>query len=206
MAPGASRLLIDTGDDAGVDVTTWYLEQTGPDQLRRPAAPAENVDIVRAEIPSPEFSRFLYTSVGGDWFWMGRLAWTWKQWKDWVDRPGVETWVAWIRGTPAGYGEIDAQPGGHVEITCFGLFPSFIGRGLGGHLLAEVLQQAWSLADRRRDRDATERVWVHTCSLDGKSALPNYKARGMRVYQSKTESEVLPETPPGPWPGARSAP
>jgi GNAT superfamily N-acetyltransferase len=114
--------------------------------------------------------------------------------------------VAWLRGTPAGYGQIEAQPGGQVEISCLGLLPSFIGRGIGGHLLAEVLQRAWSLADRWPDREPTQRVWVHTCSLDGKAALPNYKARGMRPYDTKTESVELAETPPGPWPGARKAP
>lgn len=47
-----------------ITVTTWYLEQTSPDDLRPAAAPAGDVEIVRAQVPSPEFSRFLYCAVG----------------------------------------------------------------------------------------------------------------------------------------------
>src|SRR5690606_24464574 len=93
-------------DGRTMDVTTWYLEQTHPDDLRPARPPAQDVRIVRAEIPSPEFSRFLYTAVGGDWRWTDRLPWSWRQWKEWLDRPGTETWVAWLRGTPAGYVEL----------------------------------------------------------------------------------------------------
>ena len=30
------------------------------------------------------------------------------------------------------------------------------------------------------------RVWVHTCSLDHKNALPNYQSRGMKIFKSET--------------------
>jgi hypothetical protein len=48
-----------------------------------------------------------------------------------------------------------------------------------------------------------ERVWVHTCSLDGPHALANYQARGMRVFKVEKQVQELPPHPPGPWPGAR---
>jgi hypothetical protein len=46
------------------------------------------------------------------------------------------------------------------------------------------------------------RLWVHTCSLDHPSALPAYQARGFRVFDVVHTEEDLPETSPGPWPGA----
>ncbi|MEK8108236.1 hypothetical protein NKG94_31175 [Micromonospora sp. M12] len=55
----------------------------------------------RVELPSPELNRYLYAAVGGDWFWLDRLTWNWQQWYDWLDRPGVETWLATVRGTPS---------------------------------------------------------------------------------------------------------
>ncbi|MEU8273051.1 GNAT family N-acetyltransferase [Microbispora bryophytorum] len=187
-----------------MDVTTWYLEQTNPADLRPGRPPTLPAQVVRAEVPTPEFSRFLYTAVGGDWQWTNRLPWTWKQWRDWLDRPGVETWVAWVRGTPAGYAELVAQDGGAVEIVNFGLLPYAIGQGLGGWLLGEAAARAWDLAERWRGREATRRVWVHTCSLDGPAALANYRARGFRLYDEKLNApgdEDEGETP-GPWPGA----
>ena len=83
----------------GVEITTWYLEQDDPALLRPAGLPATPVTITRAELPSPELNRYLYTAVGGDWFWSDRLPWTWQQWQDFLDRPGVETWVATVRGT-----------------------------------------------------------------------------------------------------------
>jgi hypothetical protein len=186
-----------------MDVTTWYLEQTSPDDLRPARRPDLDVQVVRAEIASPEFSRFLYTAVGGDWRWVDRLPWTWRQWKEWLDRPGTETWVAWLRGTPAGYVELSAHDGqGDVEISYFGLLPYAIGRGLGGYLLTVGTSRAWDLAERWPGLPPTSRVWVHTCSLDGPAALPNYQARGFRVYDTKVEPAKIEGGAPGPWPGA----
>ncbi|MFD0687109.1 GNAT family N-acetyltransferase [Actinomadura fibrosa] len=184
------------------EVTHWYLEQLSPAELRPAKAPDIRFDIVRAEIPSPEFGRFLYTAVGGDWYWTDRLAWSYDQWRNWLSRPGLETWVGYVRGTPAGYVELDPQPDGVVEITCFGLLRPFIGRGLGGHLLTIGTSRAWDLATRCPDRKPTERVWLSTCSNDGPAALKNYQARGFRVYDVTTTTGVLPHTPPGPWPNS----
>ncbi|MCC5580821.1 GNAT family N-acetyltransferase [Microtetraspora sp. AC03309] len=187
-----------------MDVTTWYLEQTGPGDLLPAREPKVPVDIVRAEIPSPEFSRFLYTAVGGDWQWTERLPWTWRQWMEWLDRPGTETWVAWRDGTPAGYVELVAQDGGVVEISSFGLLPYAIGLGVGGHLLSAGTAHAWDMADRWPDLEPTRRVWLHTCSLDGPAALANYRARGFRLYDTRLNvpGDADDGSTPGPWPGA----
>lgn len=183
-----------------VRTTTWYLEMTDPAWLR-PAAAAP-VPVARAEVVSPEFNRYLYTAVGGDWYWLDRLGWTWRQWHDWLARPGVETWLALDRGTPAGYAELDGSAGGEVELAYFGLLPAFAGRGIGGHLLTEAIRRAWTLGERW-ELPATRRVWVHTCSNDGPAALANYRARGLRVFRTEEEVVDLPPAPPGPWPGAR---
>ncbi|MET8677904.1 GNAT family N-acetyltransferase [Streptomyces sp. NPDC004647] len=186
-----------------ITVTTWSLEQTAPADLV-PAGPPEDgsgVRIIRSEVVSPEFSRFLYTAVGGDVRWTDRLGWPYARWREFLERPGVETWVAYDHGTPAGYIELDAQKGGVVEISYFGLIPAFRGRRIGGHLLSVGAARAWDLAGRWQGLAPTERLWVHTCSKDGPYALDNYRRRGFRVFGTRTEEE--PETsPPGPWPGA----
>ncbi|MFI1995200.1 GNAT family N-acetyltransferase [Actinoplanes sp. NPDC020271] len=185
-----------------MEITTWYLEQTEPAQAGGGAAPAVPVEIKRAEVPSPELNRFLYASVGGDWFWTDRLAWSRQQWQEYLDRPGVETWVGYVRGTPAGYVELDGTRPGAVEIVYFGLLPQFTGRRIGGWLLTTGLERAWSLGERWPGLPAVGRVWLHTCTLDGPAALANYQARGLRIYRTETETVELPEQAPGPWPGA----
>ena len=148
--------------------------------------------MVQARRPAPELGRFLYTAVGGNWYWTDRLGWTYQQWAERM--AGTETWVAYLEGTPAGYFELDASVPGDVEIAYFGLLPAFIGRGLGGWLLTCAIERAWELGP--------ERVWVHTCTLDGAAALRNYRARGMRICREETLPQELPPEPPGPWPGA----
>lgn len=74
-----------------------------------------------------------------------------------------------------------------MEITYFGLLPAFRGRRIGGHLLSVGTARAWDLAERWPGRPPTRRVWVHTCSDDGPHALDNYRRRGFRIFDVRTE-------------------
>jgi GNAT superfamily N-acetyltransferase len=177
-----------------VEVTTWYLEMLDRQQLRPVPAAEYELRIEQVQIPSPEFSRFLYTSVGGDWYWYDRLTWTYQRWLNHLDRPTVQTWVAYSAGTPAGYVELEAQPDGSVKIAYFGILKHFMGKRLGGHLLSVGVEKAWGMG--------ANRVWVHTCSLDSPHALANYQARGFQVYKQETHIQDLPDRPIGPWDGA----
>jgi ribosomal protein S18 acetylase RimI-like enzyme len=155
--------------------------------------------VTQAEIPSPEFSRFLYTSVGGDWYWRDRLRWNYAKWQTYLNNPGLQTWVAYVCGTPAGYVELLHEPENQnsIEIAYFGLLKAFIGQGIGKHLLSVGIEKAWAMGG--------DRVWVHTCSLDGPYALKNYEARGFRCYDTRTHVEQLPPEAIGPWVGAYGA-
>ena len=78
-------------------VKTTYLE------LTRATEPASfdgqrQVDVRRAEVPCPELNRFLYAAVGSDWWWYDRLRWSRAKWLEYLDRPEVETWVAYLSG------------------------------------------------------------------------------------------------------------
>jgi GNAT superfamily N-acetyltransferase len=181
-------------------VTTWYLELTDPAELAPVPAPVEGLDVRRAEIPSPELSRGMYAAVGADWSWTDRLGWDWQRWYAHLARPEVETWIAYLHGTPAGYAELEAR-GDEVELAYFGLLPSFIGRGLGPRLLDTALRRGWAMA-----YPAPKRVCVHTSSLDGPAALATYERRGLRRYAQETTQVRLPESPLQPWPGAARPP
>ncbi|MER3483338.1 MAG: GNAT family N-acetyltransferase [Meiothermus sp.] len=176
------------------EVTTYYLETLSPADLRPKRTVLEDLQILKAEIPSAELQHFLYRSVGGDWYWYEKADWTYEQWLEYAQNPNLHTWVGYLKGTPAGYFQLEAQ-GNDVEITYFGLLPQFGGLGLGGHLLTEAIEQAWKLGPKR--------VWVHTCSLDSPAALANYQARGFKLYKTETANIELPERTPGPWNGSR---
>jgi GNAT superfamily N-acetyltransferase len=155
-------------------ITVHYLEMRNPSDLRpkRSAYPEFRVD--EALVKQWEVNRFLYALVGGGWEWTFRTNWPPERWRAYVEDPRLRTFIARFGGAVAGYYELRMQEGPEVEIGIFGLAPHFTGKGLGGALLTDALERAWATGPRR--------VWLHTCSLDHPSALPNYRARGMHVY------------------------
>lgn len=165
-------------------VTIYHLEMLDRRELRPSAGAVSGFEMRQAGYPSPTFSRMLYIGVGGQWNWYERLSWSYRQWMAFLDRPELETWVGYRHGTPAGYCELERQDQGNVEVVYFGLLPEFIGQGLGGLLLTEVVKRAW-------EKDAS-RVWLHTCTLDHPYALRNYLARGFRVFREVQERVILP--------------
>ena len=177
-----------------VDLTTYYLEMHSPNQLQPKTAQIEGLHIIKAEIPSAELQHFLYRSVGGEWYWYEKAHWSYRQWLEYAQNPNLHTFVAYIKGTPTGYFQLETQPEHNVEIAYFGLFGGFMGMGLGGHLLTTAIQTAWSMSAKR--------VWVHTCSLDHASALANYQARGFTLYKTETVVTEVPDQTPGVWDGA----
>lgn len=164
---------------------------TDPGQLSPPRRQLPALDLRQVELPSPEFSRFLYHAAGGDWYWIDRLSWTREDWLRQLERDGHESWVGYSAGAPAGYFELERQAEGDVEIGYLGVLPSFVGQGHGGRLLTAAIERAWA--------SGAKRVWVHTCSLDHPRALANYEARGMRVYKEESALRELPDVPPSYW-------
>jgi GNAT superfamily N-acetyltransferase len=165
------------------EVTTYYLEMKSASALIDSTA-ASGLEIVECEIKQFPFNRFLYQMVGSAWQWTDKNAWTDAQWQAFAEDDHLRTWVGYLKGSPAGYFELQQQRGGHVEIAYFGLAPRFIGQGLGGCLLARAIKSAW-------DWEGTRRVWVHTCTLDHPHALSNYQARGLVVYKVATTERTI---------------
>jgi len=163
-----------------VTVTTTYLEIPAQAQFRPAWAQWRHHADVQVQIahePLPAFYRFLYGTVGKDYYWRDRLSWSDEQLYTYLGQPSVTLMVLYVRGTPAGYVELNTasdEPG--TEVAYFGLIRQFHGRGLGKYLLSVGIQQAYA--------DGAKRVWVHTCTLDGPHALANYQARGFVPYRS----------------------
>ena len=106
--------LADAPGPGVVEVVVTDLEMTDPAALRLGREPDVVPDLVRAGRPSPELARFFYRSVGGDWYWVDRIGWTFDEWLAWVSAPGRELWTCWVdvvrrrneSGIPLGrYGE-----------------------------------------------------------------------------------------------------
>lgn len=163
------------------DITTYYLEMNSSSALQA-KEDSKGLQICECETSHFQFNKFLYQLVGDKWGWFDKLVWTDEDWKAYVENDNLRTWVAYHGGTPAGYYELHRQDKGDVEIAYFGLVADFIGNGFGGYLLSQAIKAAWNW-------EGTNRVWLHTCSLDHADALNNYKARGMEVYRVEKESK-----------------
>jgi GNAT superfamily N-acetyltransferase len=162
-------------------ITTYYLEMTSPSAFKEKHT-AKTLAIIEAEIKQFRLNKFLYQLVGSPWQWQDKLTWTDQQWQDYAENNNLRTWVAYNKGSVAGYFELEKQDQGNVQIAYFGLAPTFIGMGFGTELLNQAILSAWNWGD-------TQRVWVHTCSLDHASALNNYLARGFEIYNTTHAQE-----------------
>ncbi len=168
-----------------VTVTTTYLELPTRAHFRPAFSPDPELRIIEAREPLPAFYRFLYRAVGEPYHWIDRLTWSDERLGSYLARPSVSVLVLYLRGTPAGYIELNhesEEPG--AEVAYFGLFPPFHGRGYGRHLLSTGVERAYA--------DGARRVWVHTCTLDGPYALANYRARGFTPYRVVTHEQTIP--------------
>jgi ribosomal protein S18 acetylase RimI-like enzyme len=157
---------------------TYLLEMSDRAQLRPRRVDMPELEVKQVEIACPELNWFLHQAVGAAFCWGGREDWDEQRWTEYVDRPQFETWVACVSGTPAGYFELELQEDGSVRIECFGLLPSFFGKGLGGHLLTVAVERGWE--------KGAARVWLTTCSHDHDHALKNYLSRGFQLVAEST--------------------
>ena len=156
----------------------YNLEMLRRDDLRLPERRGAEIEVKRVEIACPEFNWFLHQAVGVEFRWGGRDDWRRQEWTEYVDRSELETWVAYVSGTPAGYYELEKQEDGSVRIECIGLLGPFIGQGLGGGLLAKAVERCWEMG--------ANRVWLTTCSHDHPHALQNYLVRGFKLVKKTT--------------------
>ena len=160
-----------------------YLQMTDRSSLRDALWPHDDVVVRRLEGPPPSLYRYMYREVGRPWHWLERWDWSDARITDHLQAPGVEVWLLSAGGAPAGFFELH-RTAHETEIAYFGLLPEMTGQRLGRALLAFATREAW--------RHDPARVWLHTCSLDHPSALPNYQARGFTVYREEDYDARIP--------------
>ena len=156
-----------------------YLEINFLEDLRESGQFSNDYNI---QIVSPEnfqLNKFFYKRIGKKHHWVDRLSWSDKQWIDYVSDKKVMTYVLKFKDDLAGYFELILHPEKEeVEIAYLGLLEEYQNKKLGSHLLSSAIKNSFI--------NKPKRVWVHTCSLDHKNALNNYKSRGMKIFKTET--------------------
>jgi GNAT superfamily N-acetyltransferase len=166
--------------DGHVAAIVTSLEMTAKPPLR--PTPASELRLERWEAPSLEQYRMLYRRIGEPWLWFSRLTMTDEELAAIIHDPDVMIRpVIDRRGFEGGILELDFREAGQCEIAFFGLIPELNGKGHGRWLMAMALQLGWA-------RAGVERMWVHTCTLDGPGALGFYIKSGFVPYQRQLET------------------
>lgn len=166
------------------DVTIKYLEMNSPAELRAKRSTQPDVTVTRVPKPDPELNAFYYKMVGANYYWIDRLSWPLARWQEYLEQPGIDTYVLEVGGKGAGYFELQRHGNGDIEIKYFGLIGDFIGMGLGAHMLTAATEAAWSAGAKR--------VILDTCSLDHPKAFGHYVARGFKQYDTKVVQKEIP--------------
>tara|TARA_E500000178_G_scaffold276440_1_gene275374 strand:+ start:483 stop:989 length:507 start_codon:yes stop_codon:yes gene_type:complete len=138
----------------------------------------QNISIFLNEKKKFEINKFFYKQIGADHYWRDRLVWTDKEWLKYVCNDNFETWVLKKDGELVGFYEQEYHPGSNeVELINLGVLREFRGLKLGSALLNHAISSA--------SRKNPKRMWVHTCSLDHKHALQNYKTKSFEVFKEE---------------------
>jgi GNAT superfamily N-acetyltransferase len=159
-----------------------YLLECTPEAFRPKRFPVGDVRLAKAGARDRDRCRVLWLEVGRE-YWSARRRWSDARWRMHVRRPDVSFWIATRRGRDIGFFELHRRIRG-VKIEGIGLLAPWRGRGLGAGLLSVATQRAFAAGARR--------VWLHTATDDHPHALPNYLARGYRVYRERELRHPMP--------------
>ena len=159
-----------------------YLEINSLNELKDVVFTSKQYSIELVDPVDFQLNKFFYKNIGKKHHWIDRLNWTDKQWIDYVGNSQLKTYALKDKKEYAGYFELIFHKNlKEVEIAYLGLLEEYHNLKLGSFILSAAIKKSFL--------NNTQRVWVHTCSLDHKNALNNYLSRGMKIF--KTENITI---------------
>ena len=158
-------------------VKRYFLEIkdfSNPIELNIP----ENYQIILDNKKDFRLNKFFYKQIGADHYWRDRLIWSDKEWLKYSQNKNLETHIIKKAEDLVGFYEQEYHPGSNeVELINMGILKKFRGLKLGSTLLNHAIASA--------SRKNPNRMWVHTCSLDHKHALQNYRSKGFEIFKEE---------------------
>ena len=161
-----------------IEIFRKYLEIKNLSELKNAKKPHILCKITHVTPPDLQLNKFFYKQIGNNHRWIDRLSWTDATWINYLNNQNVKTFIIKKDGDLAGYYEIIYnEKSNEHEIAYFGILHEYRNKGFGGYLLSDAIKRSLN--------NNSNRVWVHTCSLDHKDAIKNYLARGMVVFKEE---------------------
>lgn len=156
-------------------VTFLKMDEAPHDHVQPPSN--LKIALMKLENPPVHYYRYLYNTVGENYDWIDRKIMSDEDLAAETNIQGVDIYVAYAGGIPAGFFELDSRKKDQVWLAYFGITPDFIGTGLGKWLLCQAIATAWL--------NSPKSVHVETCTLDHPRALPLYQRMGFVPYGRK---------------------
>lgn len=160
-----------------VDTEVFYLKM-----IQKPSSDFTSIpNAVFQKINQPiEVSEYLsyYSTVGEKYNWIDRLLLPQEQLSALINASNTDIFILFINDLKAGFAEL-IRNADYTEILYFGLFPNFVGKGLGNSFLRTVIEEAWS--------NNPKWIQLNTCKLDHPNALSTYQKAGFEIYETTTE-------------------
>ena len=160
-------------------VNRYFLEVTNKDYKKDTSANIpEGCEIYLDHQKDYNLNKFFYKQIGIDHFWRDRLIWTNKEWLRYTSNVNLETWILKKNNELVGFYEQEFHQGlNEVELINMGILKEYRKNKLGSYLLKHSIKRAFV--------NNPFRMWVHTCSLDHKHALQNYKSKGFKLFKEE---------------------
>src|SRR5579883_773090 len=103
-----------------IPMTVTFLEMTAKPSAVPPPVPKGKVALLRCEKPSIHFYRYLYDTIGADYYWVDRKRLDPEGLAAVIQDPLNRLFVLYKDGSPAGMAELDLRKAGTANISYFG--------------------------------------------------------------------------------------
>jgi GNAT superfamily N-acetyltransferase len=157
-----------------IPMTVTFLEMNAKPAVLPPPHPKGKLALLRCEKPSTHFYRYLYDTIGADYYWVDRKRLDPDSLAAVIQDPLNRLYVLYADGSPTGMAELDLRKAGAANISYFGLMPESVGKRLGYFFLYHTCMNAWL--------EPIQRLTVNTCTLDHPRALPLYQRMGFSPF------------------------
>ena len=167
-----------------IPMTVTFLEMKSRPSVLPPPQPRGKVALLRSEKPPTHFYRYLYDTIGEDYYWVDRKKLSPEALAEVIHDPRNLLFILYTDGNPAGLAELDLRKPGNCNISYFGLMPEAIGKRLGYFFFYHTCVNAWL--------QPISRLTINTCTLDHPRALPLYQRLGFTAYNREERFVELP--------------
>ena len=161
------------------EIKRYYLEINSLEYLKETSKPLEYLSLSLIRPINFQLNKFFYKNIGKKHQWVDRLIWSEENWINHLSDENTKVYVLKYKDDLVGYFELIFHLKIYeVELAYFGILEEYQNKKLGSYLLSEAIKKSFI-------NHSVKRLWVHTCSLDHKYALNNYKARGMKIFKTE---------------------